>query len=386
MAVPAGGTADLIVVQADLLFGHLKSLLDTPAGAGHPHPRGQVTGPGGPDDIGPPVGGVREGAPEEQGVSPVRRGGGRQEEALPVVPPFPLATRPGAEPLPVRGRQLRIHLGHDPSVPAGLEGLVPGDRQHVGQVLTLPPGPPVPGVAVDRIPHHPGPRPVGSHDPGQHPLGQGRLGGKGRVGGQTDRLQARRVLGPRPRQIECPGPQRVAPGAGVGQEDAYLAVRHLARRPAVRPRHPRGMGTLLQTRGLIDNPDPRRIPQMVLHVGLQCRTGVGRRPDRPPQQVRQAIGRGVPAARGPRPAILALCPTEQTVHVGLGPLPGFHPGQTGPQPGSHFVVLGLPSGDRGPGHGFRGGDREGRHRGRGHRHSENSPTDTRYRIAEKLQL
>ena len=105
----------------------------------------------------------------------------------------------------------------------GTDPLRPAEKQLGAQLAR---------VAMDRV----------AHDPGQQPLGQLRLGGKGRVRGQADRLQPGWLAGPALGQMEFRVQQCVPLRPRVGQEDpTWQFPPHPVppcRSPSVLPRTP----------------------------------------------------------------------------------------------------------------------------------------------------
>jgi hypothetical protein len=113
----------------------------------------------------------------------------------------------------------------------------------------------------------------------------------------------------------------MAQRAGIAQKHADLTVVHRARRPAVLASDASRVAALFQKAGFVEHQDRLRIPQMLQNIAAQLiADGLGV-PQRPAQQVLEAIGRGIPADLGQLPVVLALGRTQQAAQIGHGPLP-----------------------------------------------------------------
>ena len=178
----------------------------------------------------------------------------------------------------------------------------------------------------------------------------------------------------------------MAAGPHIGQEDPHLAVAHLAQRAAVLPAHPGRVLPLLGKARLVDDDHPLGIPQVLRHVGVQPVPRLVRRPDRAPQQVLEAVGRGVAGRLGQLPAVLAPGVAQEAVQVGAGPLPGLRPPEAGGQPSVDLGPLGLPAahGGRAQGNGLRQGLGPGN--GCGHRALRKDGAETSSVCHNHLQL
>jgi hypothetical protein len=113
----------------------------------------------------------------------------------------------------------------------------------------------------------------------------------------------------------------MAQRAGIAQKQADLTVVHRARRPAVLASDASRVAALFQKAGFVEHQDRLRVPQMLQNIAAQLiADGLGV-PQRPAQQVLEAIGHGIPADLRQLPAVLPLGGTEQTPQIGHGPLP-----------------------------------------------------------------
>src|SRR4029453_15605346 len=102
----------------------------------------------------------------------------------------------------------------------------------------LQPGPQGRVAAVGLVRGHPRGWDAGVQGTLQHDLGELRLGPKPNPLGDLGGPAARRILGPALGQVQLPVDHRPPLGAGVGQEDAELAVVDLAGRAGVLALHP----------------------------------------------------------------------------------------------------------------------------------------------------
>src|SRR5450631_1571935 len=166
---------------------------------------------------------------------------------------------------------------------------------------------------VDRI----GSYPLERHSRGYRACDHSRLklgfGRKARVGRHVCGRQTIRIVGPSLWKIQRAIDERMAMARNVGREDADLAVRNLACRTGVLPRHAARRLALLEKAGLVD--DENRI---VICQGLD---------DIVAHDIAQGIGIPIPAAQDrllppwtriasrlrAHPAGLALLVAQQTV-------------------------------------------------------------------------
>jgi hypothetical protein len=125
--------------------------------------------------------------------------------------------------------------------------VIAGHRQHVADASDLQLGS-QPGVgAVDLVASHPRCRDTGVQRAGEHPGRQRRLGGKPDPAGDTGGLQAARVAGPGPGQIQLPVDHRVPGVTGVYQVDRDLSVVDAARGAGVLALHPHRSGPFFRS-------------------------------------------------------------------------------------------------------------------------------------------
>src|SRR5471030_1157696 len=89
------------------------------------------------------------------------------------------------------------------------------------------------------------------------------FGRKADIGGHVCGFQAIWIVGPFLRKIQRTIDERMTVARNVGSEDADLAVRDLARRTSVLPRHSARRLALLQKAGLVDHEDRIVIRQML---------------------------------------------------------------------------------------------------------------------------
>src|SRR5229473_2417816 len=89
------------------------------------------------------------------------------------------------------------------------------------------------------------------------------FGRKAGIGGHVCGFQAIWIVGPFLRKIQCTVDERMTVARNVGSEDPDLAVRDLARRTSVLPRHAARRLALLEKAGLVDHEDRIVIRQML---------------------------------------------------------------------------------------------------------------------------
>jgi site-specific DNA recombinase len=252
-----------------------KDHLDRPADPGHPDQLGQ----GGPGRAEAGIKGqlpIRQPPTHQQPEPPARPAGPGQPDPGPVIDPGALGAIAGAKAAPGAGGQTGDQLtGRDlgralvGGRPQRLGGL---DRQHVGQVVVLQPGAQAGVAAVDLIGGHPPGRHLGGHGPLQHGLGELRLGLEANTLGDVRLGAASGVGGPFLGQVQLPVDQRPPLAAGVGEEDADLAVLDAPGGPRILALHPGRLGALLEEPGLIHHQHPARVAQVLDHIGTHVIT------------------------------------------------------------------------------------------------------------------
>ena len=345
VAIPARPAADLVVVQADLTLGLLEALLHRPPGPGHPHQPDQRGG-------GRAVAGIEGQLPVAAAAAhqqpPRHPGGGRggQLHPGPVVQPAALGAVPGAAGDPLAGRHRRGQL-----LSAGarsgrsinsldLKQLGALDRQHVPHAAALQPLPERRAAAVDLIGGHPRRRHPGVQRALQHELGKLRLGPEPDLLGHPRSPAALRIVGPALGQVQLPVDHRPALSAGVGQEDAELAVVDLAGGARVLALDPDRGGALLEEPRLVGHQHRVRVAQVLDHVGAQVVADQLRVPVGGGQQPLHAVGGALAGVLGQLPAVLAAHVAQQAAQVGQRPpawlgadKPSRDAGVQGVQPG-----------------------------------------------------
>src|SRR4051795_12938728 len=119
------------------------------------------------------------------------------------------------------------------------------------------------------------------------------LGRKGNLLRYVHRRPARRIVGPGLGQIEGPVDKSVPLARDIGREYADLAVRDLARRAGVLPRHAAGRLALLQKTGLVNDQNGvirRQVFERIVAHNIAQSVGV---PAAPPQDRLLPPGTGV---------------------------------------------------------------------------------------------
>jgi hypothetical protein len=181
MAIPAGPAPHFRVIQADFPFGGLKAALERPAYARPAHDRLQGGALSRKDHIGCQLGGLADAAPHQQLAAPVGLDGIRQGQPAPVIPAGAYRTIPGTEPRPARCGQTgqdRFDLALTPAHP---DICFARDRQDVGLRLGFQPQAQSSMIPVHAVAGDPRGRHTRGQGPGQHLLGQLRLGRKAPV-------------------------------------------------------------------------------------------------------------------------------------------------------------------------------------------------------------
>ena len=87
-----------------------------------------------------------------------------------------------------------------------------------------------------------------------------------------------RIAGPVFRQIELPVDQRVTPAAGIGGENADLAILDPTGGPGILPGNAHGMDALLQKPGFIHDKNTIRIAKRIKGIAPNPITQTIRRP------------------------------------------------------------------------------------------------------------
>jgi hypothetical protein len=215
-----------------------------------------------------------------------------------------LAPRPAETHCQARaGTRWRSLVGA-PGVACGHDGVVAGHRQHISDAAGLQPGPQRGVGAVDLIAGHPAGWHARVQRAAEHGRGQGRLGRKPHLIGDTGSLAAVRVTGPTPGDIQLPVDHAVPSRAGIHKQDRDLRALHAARGAGVLALHPHGLGALLPIAGLVHHQHPVRVAQVLDQVGADVVTHPVVVPHRPGQQVLHPIRGGIPGVLGQRPAVL----------------------------------------------------------------------------------
>jgi hypothetical protein len=198
-----------------------------------------------------------------------------------------------------------------PEGPQRLGGL---DRQHIGQIVLLQEGAQAGVAAVDLIGGHPPRWGVRVQGARQHLLGQLRLGRKADTLGHVCLGTTSGVGGPLLGQVQLPVHQRPPLGAGVGQEDADLAVLDPPGGAGVLTLHPRRLAALLQKPRLVHHQHPARVTQVLHDVAVHVIAQPIRIPTGAGQQPLHPIRRRLPSLLGQLPAVLARHITQQPPH------------------------------------------------------------------------
>jgi hypothetical protein len=133
------------------------------------------------------------------------------------------------------------------------------------------------------------------------------------------------VFGPRRGQIEFTIHQRPTPRTAVSQEYPELTVVDLPAGAGVLARHPRRTDTLLDESGVINDPHPRRVAELIHNVSTQVITHPVDIPVRRAQQPLHPVRRHRPRVLSQRPAVLTLQTSQQPTQIGTHPSPRLDP-------------------------------------------------------------
>jgi hypothetical protein len=131
-----------------------------------------------------------------------------------------------------------------------------------------------------------------------------------------------------------------------------VAIFHAAGGPALLARHARRLLAFFDDARLIDDQHGLRVTQMLDDIGAQLVAEGIRIPDRPSQQMLDAVRGGVAIDFGELPAVFTLYRAESTPEICPGAPSGFAPGTLGPNPSLHLRLPQCPGAYRVEGHVF----------------------------------
>jgi hypothetical protein len=149
--------------------------------------------------------------------------------------------------------------------------------------------------AVDLVAGHPGGRDTGVQRTGDHCLRQGRLGREPDLGGDAGGAAAGRIVDPALREVQVAVDHGVPSIGGIDEIDGDLGVLNAAGGAGVLALHAHRVGAFLAVPGLVDDQHRGGVGQVVEQVVADVVADLVVVPDRPAQQVLQAVGVAWPA-------------------------------------------------------------------------------------------
>src|SRR3954453_8077079 len=166
------------------------------------------------------------------------------------------------------------------------------------------------------------------------------LGGERHIVRNAGASAARAIIGPGLGQVERAVDQRPAMAAGIGEEDANLAVLDASRSAGVLAVDPGRLGALLEKAGLVQHQDRVGITQVLDHIGAQIiaeRIGV---PVNAREERLHAVWRVVAGRLGKMPAVLPLQGGQQALKIRQGASARLRtPEPRGNPPGNRLQLL-----------------------------------------------
>src|SRR5450631_1987951 len=306
VAMPPMPGSALVVIEPELVFRGLKTVLDRPAMAFDRHQRFDGCcrwTPGGEEGeiaIGDMTTDEQTACPKTM-ICAVKFFAPEigQFEIAPIVQPRSFGSGPCREAFPIgrapRPGDVRGLAGDWPPLAPGLKHMSAADPEYIAfscpSQLLFDIANTVDSIASNPLEWYG--RGYGACNHSRRKLWFGRKAGIGRhVGG----FQAIWIVGPFLRKIQRAIDKRMTVARNVGSEDADLAVRDLARGTRVLPRHSARRLALLQKAGLVDHEDRFVIRQMLDYII--------------PHDIAQAISIPIPATQDrllPPRARIASC-------------------------------------------------------------------------------
>src|SRR6185312_535807 len=152
-----------------------------------------------------------------------------------------------------------------------------------------------------------------------------RLGREPDLGRDPCRRATIGVLGPRRGQVELAIHQRPPPRAAVSQKHPELTVVDLPGGAGVLTLHPGRSDTLLDEPGVVHDPHPSRVTELIQDISTQVITYAIDVPIRGAQQPLHPIRRHRPGVLGHRPTVLTLQPGQQPTQIPTHPATRLDP-------------------------------------------------------------
>src|SRR5712691_1572972 len=320
--MPAMPGSALVVIEPELVFSGLETVLDRPPMAFDRHQRFDGCSrraPGGEEGeiaIGDTTADQQTARPQTLictvGFFDLEIG---QFEITPIMQPRSFGSGPCRQALPVgrapRPGDVRGRAGDGSPLAPGLKHMSAADPEYIAFAgptqLLLDIANTVDGVTSKPLEWYR--RGYGACDHSRRKLWFGRKAG---IGGHVCGFQAIWIVGPFLRKIQCTVDERMTVARNVGSEDPDLAVRDLARRTSVLPRHAARRLALLEKAGLVDHEDRIVIRQMLDDIiAYDIAQGISI-PIHAPQDRLLTPWAGIASRLRAHPAGLALLIAEQT--------------------------------------------------------------------------
>ena len=166
---------------------------------------------------------------------------------------------------------------------------------------------------------------TGAVGAGQHVQSELRLGREPHPAGDTGGRAPVGVLGPRGRHVELAVHQRPAARGAIGQEHPELTVVDLPAGTGVLALHPGRAHALLDEPGVVGDPHPGVVPELVQDVSAQVITHSVDIPLGRAEQALHPVRGHCTRVLGQRPAVLTLQPREQPTQIRPDPAARLDP-------------------------------------------------------------
>ena len=181
--------------------------------------------------------------------------------------------------------------------------------EHIADAAGLQVAAQLPVAAVELVRGTPGGRHPGIEGAGEHPPGQGDLGGEAHLRGDAGCGASGRVVGPHLRQVDLTVDEGRPVRRGIDQVDRHLRVLDPSGGAGVLALGSYGVISLFQVTGVVQDQHPAGVAERVDHVAAHVVTDLVGVPDRLTQQSLHRMRRTVSG-------LLGQLPTRPGVHIG----------------------------------------------------------------------